>query len=254
MLERVFLQLLTWLAILFFSYIISVIFHIASGYPITNLFLFIFPSFAIYYFHSIDKQESIRNNIRLIVRRHAPDLAVKRQQLVIKLNYDLLDYSRWIKEMDFFIVHIILPNVSGKFTYPELRDIINEEVAKIPLKTPGYSSSMDPLEYEVLVSNKLTSFGWNARTTRATGDQGIDVIAEKAGKKVVLQCKLYTSPVGNKAVQEIISGKIFEQADFAAVVTNSTFTASAKQLAGSSGVFLLHHEELSKLDSLCSTG
>jgi restriction system protein len=81
--------------------------------------------------------------------------------------------------------------------------------------------------------------------TQATGDQGVDVIAMKNGMRVVLQCKKYSSPVGNKAVQEIVAGKIHEQAHHAAVVTNNTFTSSALQLASTNGVKLLHVTELS---------
>jgi len=48
-------------------------------------------------------------------------------------------------------------------------------------------------------------------------------------------------------VQEVIAGREFEKADIAAVVSNSTFTKSAKQLAGAANVLLLHHAELDKL-------
>ena len=62
--------------------------------------------------------------------------------------------------------------------------------------------------------------------------------------RVAIQCKKYGSPVGNKSVQEAYSAKAFYECDHAAVVTNSTFTKSARQAADSMGVLLLHHEEL----------
>ena len=62
------------------------------------------------------------------------------------------------------------------------------------------------------------------------------------------QCKKYTSPIGNKAVQEIIAGKQFVQADIAAVVSNSRYTSSAKQLANVTGVYLLHYSELKQFN------
>jgi len=80
--------------------------------------------------------------------------------------------------------------------------------------------------------------------TQASGDQGIDVIATRDNVKAVLQCKKYSQPVGNAAVQEIIAGKQFEQADIAAVVSNNSYTQSAKQLANAAGVHLLHYAEL----------
>ena len=42
--------------------------------------------------------------------------------------------------------------------------------------------------------------------TKSSGDQGVDIIAYKHRKKYGIQCKYYTYPVGNKAVQEAYAG------------------------------------------------
>ena len=107
-------------------------------------------------------------------------------------------------------------------------------------------------EREHLVAEQLSCAGWETQLTSASGDQGIDVMAEKFGLSLVVQCKLYSKPVGNAAVQEAIAGKAFAQADYAAVVTNSGFTRSAKELAQTSGVLLLHHDQLACIDSYIS--
>lgn len=67
--------------------------------------------------------------------------------------------------------------------------------------------------------------------TKSSGDQGVDIIAYKHGKKYGIQCKYYTYPVGNKAVQEAYAGANFYDCDKAIVMTNTTFTRSAKELA-----------------------
>ena len=103
---------------------------------------------------------------------------------------------------------------------------------------------VSPIDFEHECADLLNESGWTARVTQASGDQGIDVIATYENVKAVFQVKKYSQPVGNSAVQEIIAGKAFEQAHVAAVVTNSTFTASAKKLANATGVFLLHYSEL----------
>lgn len=103
---------------------------------------------------------------------------------------------------------------------------------------------LNPIQFEHYCAELLNSTGWNARVTQASGDQGVDVIAQHGNVKAVFQCKKYSQPVGNAAVQEIIAGKAFEQAHIAAVVSNATFTSSATQLASTTGVFLLHFSEL----------
>ena len=59
-----------------------------------------------------------------------------------------------------------------------------------------------------------------------------------------MQCKYYTYPVGNKAVQEAYSGAKFYDCDRSAVLTNSTFTKSARELAGKIGVDLWEHNQI----------
>jgi hypothetical protein len=108
-----------------------------------------------------------------------------------------------------------------------------------------------PYDYEGLCASMLNENGWVAHATKKSGDQGADVYAEKNGISVVLQCKLTNSTVGNKAVQEIISGQKFMSADYAAVVTPGKYTPGAQDIARAAKVLLLHHEDLPHLESLC---
>ena len=188
-----------------------------------------------------------------IINNHASELSIRRNQLTVKAAYGLIDDKKWLKEIDLFILNVIQPNVTiGS------EEVLNAVVANINFVTKDYQSSiapfsrkMSPTDYEQLVAKSLIDHGWDARMTIASRDQGIDVIAEKSGIKVVIQCKLYSNNVGNSAIQEIIAGQIFESADFAAVVTNADFTKSARQLASSSRVFLLHHDQLGELETMC---
>jgi hypothetical protein len=86
--------------------------------------------------------------------------------------------------------------------------------------------------------------GWSGKPTPATSDQGADVICDYGDVRAVIQCKLYDQPVGNAAVQEVISARIFYEANVAAVVTNASFTKSAIQLAEKARVALLHDTQL----------
>jgi restriction system protein len=67
---------------------------------------------------------------------------------------------------------------------------------------------------------------------------------------LILQCKLWNAPVGNKAVQEIAAAKSHYFAKGAAVVSNQSYTPSARVLAKSNGVLLLHHTDLVKLSTI----
>ena len=67
--------------------------------------------------------------------------------------------------------------------------------------------------------------------------------------KFCIQCKRYSNPVSNKAVQEVYAGKGFYRGTHAVVLSNAGFTKSARDLAKSSGVILINDIELEKHES-----
>ena len=100
----------------------------------------------------------------------------------------------------------------------------------------------DGFEFEHRCAAFLKSKGYRKVTvTPPSGDQGIDVIAYKSGLKYGIQCKYYSAPVGNKAVQEAYSGASFYDCDRAVVMTNHTFTKAARELADKLEVELWDH-------------
>ena len=87
----------------------------------------------------------------------------------------------------------------------------------------------------------------NVEVTQGSGDQGIDIIAYKDGVKYGIQCKCYSSDIGNKAVQEAFSGSKFYDCHVPVVLTNRFFTKSAKELAQKNNVLLWDRDYLDKL-------
>ena len=97
---------------------------------------------------------------------------------------------------------------------------------------------MGGVEFESAICSLFKAMGYAVHTTKQPGDQGIDVIAEKSSAKIGIQAKCYASAVGNAAVQEAGAGRVFYGCGKAMVVTNSTFTKSAVELAAANGVIL----------------
>lgn len=103
-----------------------------------------------------------------------------------------------------------------------------------------YHSDCSGLEFEQLVKLALQAKGYQVRSTPVTGDQGVDLLAEKHGVTVAVQCKRSSSPLGNKAIQEVTAGKIHYQVDEAWVVSDADYTAGARSLASTNGVKLVN--------------
>ena len=67
---------------------------------------------------------------------------------------------------------------------------------------------------------------------------GGDIVAEKWGKKFVIQCKNYTGNVGVEAVQQALAAKAVYNCDEAVVMASTDMTDSAKKLAKRNNVIL----------------
>lgn len=99
---------------------------------------------------------------------------------------------------------------------------------------------MDGIGFEKYCCQYLHTRGYSKITmTQASNDQGIDILATKQGLKYGFQCKFYSHPVGNDAVQQAYTGAAFYDCDVAGVITNNTFTKSAIKLAEQTDVMLM---------------
>lgn len=195
------------------------------------------------------KIENLDRKIASITDEHMSTLLLKHSQTVIIDDYGNTNASKWMDEVRYFVDEV----VSKKVKIPEERrsDVFNFVIKRVKSNQKNrktlclvYSDSISAKDFELYCANLLKQSGWNSRLTKGSGDQGVDIIAEHGIYKAVFQCKKYSKPVGNAAVQEVIAGMHYEKANVAAVVTNSAFTISARQLANTANVFLLHHTEL----------
>ena len=206
--------------------------------------------------------------IQSITAQHIRALSLKKKQTVSQDEYGNYFDDRWVEAIDYFIDNVLrkddliprflLDAFSGTILAEarhdrlvKTRHIVNDAIDEYEINKIESNAhlsldvdSLDPIQFEHFCADILRNCGWDARVTQASGDQGVDVIATRDNVKAVLQCKKYSQPVGNAAVQEIIAGKQFEQADIAVVVSNNSYTQSAKQLANVAGVHLLHYAEL----------
>lgn len=98
--------------------------------------------------------------------------------------------------------------------------------------------NMSGIDFENLLANLFVELNYQVTLTKATGDQGADLIISKLNEKKVVQAKRYSYHVSNKAVQEAIGAIKFYNADSAIVVTNNYFTKSAIELAEANNVEL----------------
>lgn len=118
------------------------------------------------------------------------------------------------------------------------------------ISAPKYYPKMTPREFEYYCAQILIQHKWVAQVTQASHDQGIDIIAVKKGIRIIIQCKKYSKPVGNFAVQEVAAALAYKNADRGIVVAINGFTSAAVELAECNNILLLDYQDLPKIDKL----
>lgn len=107
---------------------------------------------------------------------------------------------------------------------------------------------MEGHDFEHVCADILAANGFSRiKVTQASGDYGIDVLAERDGEMYAIQCKCYTNPVGNHAIQEAYSGAAFYGGRIPVVMTNQEFTPAAITMATRLGVVLWGRQELREM-------
>lgn len=126
------------------------------------------------------------------------------------------------------------------------KQIYNEAIQNQELKTDY--DFMTGNEFEYFCANILSKNDfYDIEVTQASGDQGVDIIAYRDRVKFGIQCKCYSSFVGNSSVQEAYSGSMFYDCHVPVVMSNQYFTQSAINLSEKIKVVLWDRDQLNKM-------
>ncbi len=127
-----------------------------------------------------------------------------------------------------------------------LESLLKEYEPKFTSESPLYKiDHMEGHQFEQWCADLLQKNGFtDIEVTKGSGDQGVDIIAVKESVRYAIQCKCYSSDLGNKPVQEVHAGKSLYRCHVGVVMTNQHFTAGAKELAGATGVLLWDRDKL----------
>jgi len=202
--------------------------------------------------------EIAKRQILKTVSRHKQDLVRVYRQKVYQGEYGELRFDSFDKEVKYFYKTIVLPKIAIRPEIMNLPEVSQFGLSAIyavvseakNLKAPSNVVPNNPIEFENWVADVLAQNGWVTRTSRKSGDQGLDVEAIYRDHKCIIQCKLHEAAVGNKAVQEVASARKYFDGHSAVVVGKSGYTRSARQLAEKNDVLLIDASELPKLSMM----
>ena len=163
-------------------------------------------------------------------------------------KYGDFEGGAYFHEIDDFLAYVFDQWEFKFFRYPSAFQPVAYEFFNDLLAEQGSHDVPDNgHDFEHWVAAKLKGAGWTASVTQASGDDGVDVIAEQGGLRVAVQCKRFKGSVGNKAVQEVYSGMKHMQLERAVVVSTGKYTKAAQDLASTTGVVLLTEHDIPHL-------
>ena len=99
------------------------------------------------------------------------------------------------------------------------------------------------IDFENYVMQLFLLDGIRTLSTPASNDYGSDLIIKYNGIIFSAQCKFYSKPVSLKAVQEVMGSLKYYNANYGIVITNSSFTQQAQNLARTNNVLLIDGKE-----------
>jgi restriction system protein len=108
---------------------------------------------------------------------------------------------------------------------------------------------MSGTDFEDHVARIARTCGVPVIMTPLSGDWGVDLIVGTRPRRLAIQCKRQSRPVGTGAVQEVVAGAPMQDCSQTMVVTNNDFTPAARRLAERHDCVLVGGADLPRLAS-----
>lgn len=133
--------------------------------------------------------------------------------IVGAIVYSIIEAKKYIKDNSVFLFR---------------KDIKSREEIKKEIE------NMDGFEFEMFVASVFRKMGYKAEVTKATGDEGRDIIiyGYKGKEETYVECKRYGdgNVVGSEIVNKLLGSCVAHDVKSAIIVTTSTYTKSALEI------------------------
>lgn len=107
--------------------------------------------------------------------------------------------------------------------------------------------AMDGVEFERYVARQLSRLGYTNISLTEKYDYGVDIVASKDGIRWGIQVKRYSGLVKADAVRQVVTGLRFYDCERGMVITNSTYSRVAAQLAQANDCVLVDRNSLPRM-------
>ncbi len=114
--------------------------------------------------------------------------------------------------------------------------------------------SLSGPEFERELGTLYRRIGYQVQLTPSSGDEGIDLVLMKGGKRTLVQCKSHRRPVGPAVARELYGALIHFGADSAILACTGGFTRGVNEFVRDKPIALVSASELAALGDIVSSG
>ena len=114
-------------------------------------------------------------------------------------------------------------------------------------KLEEYWTSLSGIEFEEELGALYRRLGYRVESTPRTGDQGIDLILNKSGKRTIVQCKRYKDPAGPAVARELYGSLKASSAHNAVLACTAGFTQGVREFVRGKPIALISASDLVKM-------
>lgn len=167
----------------------------------------------------------------------------------------IIERALWTSLGMIMVFHPIYKSDFVQLNRAEEESENREETGRTSTNRYSKLEELDPDEFELMVSDLWKQKGWNTELTSSTSDKGVDVRATRDKpyeRKMLIQAKNYSkdNKVSSEEVQRYASLKDQEEGvDEVLIVTTSSFTSQAEELAEKLNVKMIGRKKLEDMIS-----
>jgi restriction system protein len=144
--------------------------------------------------------------------------------------------NQWLAGLTFGMSLVLLFIGIQKYKQRKRRILFESGIDKV--------DDMSGMIFEEFLMEHFKHLGYTGYLTPRTENYGADLVLQKDEIKTVVQAKRWKSNVGTDAIQQVIEAVKQYGANKGLVVTNSSFTESAYELANFKGIELWDRKKL----------
>jgi hypothetical protein len=122
-----------------------------------------------------------------------------------------------------------------------------EAISRYEKTQNTYWKSLKGIKLEKVIAELYKKMGYSVQMTKASGDEGIDLILSKKDETIVVQCKGHEKPIGVGVARDIYGSMMHFGANKAILVCPAGFTKGVVQFMTNKPIQLISADDLVRI-------